>query len=91
MAIVKERISRFQRDDYLEILSQSDNGSWELRLPPPLQQHQPELEQLLGKVFSGCHGSIENLALAQQMSLNWCVSKCRAAGVNLEDCWVEAS
>jgi hypothetical protein len=91
MAILKERISSFQRDDYLEILSQSEQGGWELRLPPTLQQHQSELEQLLGKVFSSRQGSLENLALAQQMSLNWCMSKCRAQGVRLEDCWAEAS
>lgn len=94
MAItVKDRLdtSKFSQDLFHEILSESENGAWVLRLPPSLREHQQELESLLGKVFSGRPPSAENLALAQQMSLNWCFSKCRQAGKRLEDCILEAS
>jgi hypothetical protein len=80
-----------QEDNYLEILSRTECGNWILSLPPVLRIHQQELEQLLGKVFAGRPQSDENLALAKQMSLNWCFSKCRQAGMALEDCWREAS
>ncbi len=69
----------------LDILSISE-GNWVLRLPPSLIQHQPELERLLTKVFSG--RTEENLALAQQMSLNWCVAKCKQSGITLDECMV---
>lgn len=70
-------------DGELDILSISE-GNWVLRLPPSLIQHQPELERLLTKVFSG--RTEENLALAQQMSLNWCVAKCKQSGMTLDEC-----
>lgn len=70
-------------DGELTILSISE-GNWVLRLPPSLIQHQPELERLLTKVFSG--RTEENLALAQQMSLNWCVAKCKQSGLTLDEC-----
>ncbi|HEY9772858.1 MAG TPA: hypothetical protein V6C81_03505 [Planktothrix sp.] len=86
MPTIHERVRTSHRDDYyLEILSTSDNGNWVLSLPSSLRAHQSELEQLLGKVFSGTT-SLENLALAQQMSLNWCASKCRQSGMSLDDC-----
>lgn len=75
---------------YLDILCESDSGSWVLRLPPVLKAQQQELEQMLGKVFSGRPSSKENFALAQQLSLNWCFSKARQAGLALEDCWADA-
>jgi len=79
--------ARIQPDDcYLQILSQADNGGWELCLPPLLRAQQSELEQLLGQVFTGRPTSPINLALAQQMSLNWCMSKCRKAGLSFDDC-----
>lgn len=77
------RVSSPQSEYELDILSISE-GNWVLRLPPPLIQHQPELERLLTKVFSGRNE--ENLALAQQMSLNWCVAKCRQSGLTLDEC-----
>jgi len=86
MAMLGERV-RVQPDDiYLQILSQADNGGWVLSLPPSLKAQQTELEQLLGQVFTGRPTSAYNLALAQQMSLNWCMSKCKKAGVSLDDC-----
>ena len=91
MAMLKERVNSYPDDSYLEILSQADNGGWVLRLPPSLKVHQSELEHLLGKVFSGRPSSLENLALAQQMSLNWCQSKCRQNGVSLDDCLTETA
>ena len=89
MAMLRERLServKFHPDDYyLAILSQADNGGWILDLPPSLQPHQPELEQMLGKVFTGRPSNTENLALAQQMSINWCLSKCRQNGWSFDD------
>lgn len=72
-------------DNLLDILSENGTG-WVLSLPPTLQEFQPELEALLGKVFSQRQHP-ENLALAQQMSLNWCRSKCRQVGINFEESW----
>ena len=69
---------------FLQILYQDDSG-WKLRLPAELTCFQSELEQLLDKVFSRRH-SAENFALAQQLAVNWCFSKCRQNGIAVEDC-----
>ena len=69
-----------------EIVSVSDSGSWILSLPPDLREHQPELERLLMKVFNNLPKSLDNVALAKQMSINWCVSKCKQSGLRFEDC-----
>ncbi|MFN8656215.1 MAG: hypothetical protein U0105_07730 [Candidatus Obscuribacterales bacterium] len=71
---------------FLEILSQNSQG-WQICLPPGLQIHQGELELLLNKVFGGRPRTSDNLELAQQLTINWCVSKCRKEGIKLEDCW----
>ena len=92
MSLLKERATHPSRHDerfYLDILSESDAGSWVLKLPPLLSKHQGELEHLLRKVFSGRPSSKENFALAQQMSLNWCFSKCRQYGKALDECFSE--
>lgn len=70
--------------NFLEILSQGNGGTWVLRLPPSLRAYENELETLLGRVFSE-RRSADNLELAQQMTLNWCVSKCRKIGLSLDD------
>jgi len=77
--------------DTLAILSFSDAGSWILALPPKLKPHQGELESMLGKVFSGRRSSPDNLALAQQLSLNWCMSKAKSNGMTFEDCFRESA
>ncbi len=69
----------------LDILSPGNSDAWVLKLPPRLQAYQTELENLLGRVFSGRPHSQENLELAQQMTLNWCVSKCKKIGIALEE------
>ncbi|HEY9683206.1 MAG TPA: hypothetical protein V6C86_16630 [Oculatellaceae cyanobacterium] len=69
---------------FLQILYQ-DDSSWKLRLPKELSSYQAELEQLLAKVFADRHSS-ENFALAQQLAVNWCFSKCRQNGISVEDC-----
>jgi hypothetical protein len=86
MTIVKDasRSSTLESPSFLDILSQGNAGAWVLRLPPSLRAYENELESLLGRVFSG-RQSAENLELAQQMTLNWCVSKCRKMGVSLEE------
>jgi hypothetical protein len=73
-------------DYFLNIITESDSG-WVLQLPDKLRAHQTELEELLGKVFACSPRSRENFALAQQLSLNWCFSKLRQAGMSVEDCW----
>ena len=69
---------------FLQILYQDDSG-WKLRLPKELSTYQAELEQLLAKVFANRH-TPENFALAQQLAVNWCFSKCRQNGISVEDC-----
>lgn len=73
-------------NNLITLLSVSDSGSFVLKLPPNLQTYQPELEGLLGKVFSGRPTSAGNLALAKQMSINWCVSKCKQTGMSVDKC-----
>jgi hypothetical protein len=74
---------------FLQILYQDDAG-WKLRLPEELRAHQSELEQLLDKVFANRGHSAENFALAQQLAVNWCFSKCRQNGIAVEDCLASA-
>lgn len=71
---------------YLDILSE-DGSSWVVSLPPKLKVYQPELEALLGKVFADRRRRPENFLLAQQLSLNWCMSKCRQVGISIEESW----
>ncbi len=72
-------------DDGLHrLLSVSESGGFVLSLPANLQDYQGELEGLLGKVFSGRPTSPGNLALAKQMSINWCVSKCKQTGISVD-------
>jgi len=68
-----------------EVLSPAVGDGWELRLPPGLKPHESEIQALLGKVFAGRPMSRDNLELAQQMTLNWCTSKCRKLGITLEE------
>jgi len=88
MSVVKHATAGFgtQSSSYfLDILSQGNAGAWVLKLPPKLQVYQNELESLLGRVFSECPRSTDNLELAQQMTINWCVSKCKKIGIALEE------
>jgi hypothetical protein len=74
---------------FLQILYQDDAG-WKLRLPEELRAYQSELEELLDKVFANRGHSAENFALAQQLAVNWCFSKCRQNGISVEDCLASA-
>lgn len=73
-------------DRLISLLSVSESGGFVLSLPANLKDYQPELEGLLGKVFSGRPTSAGNLALAKQMSINWCVSKCKQTGMSVDRC-----
>jgi len=73
------------------ILTKSESGSWILSLPPLLRANQNELEMMLIRVFSDKRSSAQNLALAQQLSLNWCTSQAFKKGLSLEDCWRQNS
>jgi hypothetical protein len=68
-----------------DILSASGSGVWVVNLPPNLRAYQEELETLLCKVFAEKQFRQENLDLAQQMSLNWCLWKCREVGISFEE------
>lgn len=70
----------------IELLSVSENGGFVVSLPDTLRDHQDELERLLGKVFTGRPTSAGNLALARQMSINWCISKCKQTGQSVDKC-----
>ena len=70
-----------------QILTRSDAGTWVLSLPPLLRPHQNELELMLIKVFAGKKSSPYNLALAQQLTINWCVSTARKNGLTLDGYW----
>lgn len=72
-----------------DILSANGAGTWVVNLPPNLQAYQAELEAMLSKVFAEKQFRQENLHLAQQMSLNWCLWKCREVGISFEDNWTE--
>lgn len=88
MKIVKDMTKpdlRHEADDCWDILSDDGSDSWTVSLPPDLKDYQSELEALLHKVFSGRARASENFALAQQMSLNWCMSKCREVGISFEE------
>ena len=76
---------------YREVLSLNERDGWVVSLPPALRLYQRELEDLLGKVFAGRPNLPANVALAQQMSLNWCVSKCHEVGISFEDSWLSIS
>lgn len=71
---------------FAEILTQNSSGAWLLCLPQRLREYQDELELLLGRAFSGRPRCNENLELAQQLTLNWCISKCRKLGISFEEC-----
>lgn len=74
---------------FVDILTQSSSGNWVLCLPGRLRPYQDELELLLGRAFAGRPRCQENLELAQQLTLNWCISKCRKQGLTLEECLSE--
>lgn len=71
---------------FVDILTQNSSGNWVLCLPNRLKPYQDELELLLGRAFAGRPRCQENLELAQQLTLNWCISKCRKQGMTLEEC-----
>ena len=88
MKTVKEvtRGQRIQESPYYwDILQDTGAGAWQVSLPPDLKVYESELEALLGKVFCERARMPENFPLAQQMSLNWCVSKCREVGISFEE------
>ena len=78
-----------KEETILDVLRASESGNFVLTLPPLLKDYECELQGLLNKVFSGRPSSPENLALAQQLSLNWCFSKIRQKGLSLDECFVE--
>jgi hypothetical protein len=73
-----------QQSQYFLDIVALQNNIYTLNLPPSLQCYQGELQKLLDQVFASRPKSKENLALAQQMALNWCLSKCRKEGISFD-------
>ena len=73
-----------QKSQYFLDIVSLHNNIYMLNLPPSLQNYQSELQKLLDQVFASRPKSKENLALAQQMALNWCLSKCRKEGISFD-------
>lgn len=91
MIVETSQVTHDQKSSsYLEVLSINDKNGWVVSLPPALKLYQTELEDLLGKVFADRPYLSANLALAQQMSLNWCMSKCHEVGIPFEDNWLSS-
>lgn len=65
---------------WLEILASNCNDGM-YQLPAQLQVYEGELELLMAKVFRGRTRGPENIDLARQMYLNWCLSKSRQLGI----------
>jgi hypothetical protein len=68
-------------EEIMPIVSLKESGAYVLTLPGFLQSDQNELEHMLNRIFAGCISSPYNLALAQQLSLNWCTSKAKKNGL----------
>jgi hypothetical protein len=87
MLLVKDAHAGFTVPDspsqFLDILSPDGSGNWVLNLPPLLREYQGELQALLRRVFEG-RQSQDNLELAQQLTINWCLSKYRKIGLSIE-------
>lgn len=84
-----KQISGGESSYFVDILTQNAAGNWVLCLPSRLREYQDELELLLGRAFAGRPRCQENLELAQQLVLNWCISKCKKQGITLEQCLAE--
>lgn len=67
-----------------EIVGMSESGDWNLNLPVELSAYESELLSILGKVFVSCPQSPDDLALAEQLSLNWCIAKCKKLELEAE-------
>jgi hypothetical protein len=70
--------------NFLDLVAQATPDVWVSSLPPSLSAYQGELESLLGRMFSGRPQSTHNLELAQQMTMNWCISKWRKIGIEVK-------
>lgn len=68
---------------WLEILASNGADSM-YQMPVQLRMHEDELELLLAKVFRGRPRGPENIDLARQMYLNWCLSKSRQLGITFD-------
>ncbi len=85
MVAVKDANAYAALEPNCDIVAPGGSESWVLNLPPDLRAYQGELELLLGKVFSGRPHNGHNLELAQQMTMNWCISKCRKIGIQFDE------
>jgi len=72
-------------EQLMPIISVGDSGNYVVTLPGFLKAEQRELEQMLNRLFANRMNTRANLALAQQLSLNWCASKAKKSGLT-ENC-----
>lgn len=83
VAELKQQPADLEGRLWLEMLA--NNGADTMyQLPSQLRIHEAELEQLLGKVFRGRPRGPENIDLARQMYLNWCLSKSNQLGITFD-------
>jgi hypothetical protein len=68
--------------EIMPIVSLNETGSYVLTLPGFLRAEQKELELMLSRIFADRNNSPANLALAQQLSINWCMSKAKKNGLS---------
>ncbi len=73
-------------EEIMPIVSLNESGAYVLSLPSFLRPEQKELEQMLSRIFADRNNSLANLALAQQLSINWYMSKAKKSGL-LEKCF----
>ena len=68
-------------EEIMPIVSLNENGAFTLTLPGFLRPEQKELEQMLSRIFADHKNISANLALAQQLSINWYMSKAKKNGL----------
>jgi hypothetical protein len=68
--------------ELMPIVSLNETGTYNLTLPGFLRAEQNELEQMLSRIFADQNNCSANLALAQQLSINWCMSKAKKNGLS---------
>ncbi|MBZ0189186.1 MAG: hypothetical protein K8F91_23280 [Candidatus Obscuribacterales bacterium] len=84
MLAIAPKPTHSQARENAEIVGMSESGDWNLNLPVELSAYEGELLSILGKVFVSCPQSLDDLALAEQLSLNWCTAKCRQLDLQAE-------
>jgi len=83
VAELKQQPADLEGRFWLEILASNCNDGI-YQLPACLREHEGELQLLMAKVFRGRSRGPENIDLARQMYLNWCLSKSNQLGITFD-------